>query len=175
MPRTIGTAKVRISRNPRPYAHDASPDAAHYAISRGRGVAFIGIHRRDRNREFRTAREEVREAAAEFSRRAVIVRGRILNIGAAHGQRIQSSTRARVSVSYTLSRANRLCPRNGKKSFVALSRFPGRLSLIIESDNRHCRAPMTITSEGAPIRDRQNIPPRSFLCRRIRGRGPGRS
>ena len=67
----------------RPHAHAAPAQAAHDAVAGGRGVAFALIDFRDRYRQFGNAENQIGKAAAEFARRAVIIRGRILNIGEA--------------------------------------------------------------------------------------------
>src|SRR5207253_10958101 len=55
--------------------------SAHSAVARGRGIAFVLVDLRDRHRDFRRSEKEIGQAAAKLARRAVVVRGRVLNVG----------------------------------------------------------------------------------------------
>ena len=68
-------------------------DAAHHAITGGGGVSFTCIHRGDRGRQFCHPENEVGKAATQFTGRTVIVRRRIVDIGAADGESFQAPAR----------------------------------------------------------------------------------
>src|SRR5437588_9154454 len=55
--------------------------AAHDAITGGGGVAFLFIYFANRHRQLAGSVKKISNAAAEFARRSVIIRRRILNVG----------------------------------------------------------------------------------------------
>jgi len=52
---------------------ESAPDSTNHAITSRGGIPFVGVHRRDRVRNLRPAENHVRQAATEFTRRAIIV------------------------------------------------------------------------------------------------------
>src|SRR5438552_10450398 len=73
--------KTEYLEKPRVKAHVAAAETAHDAVAAGGGISFASVDLRDRCGQFGDSENEVRKTAAEFARRAVIIRRRILDIG----------------------------------------------------------------------------------------------
>src|SRR5438067_8663127 len=73
--------KTEYLEKPRVKTHVAAAETAHDAVAGGGGISFAGVDLRDRRGQFGDSENQVRKTAAEFARRAVIIRRRILDIG----------------------------------------------------------------------------------------------